>query len=195
MNKSKTNTIITLNVDGIEVQGKVHVWTALELVVEILYPYQGIKDDLYVSTIAAQYRNFNTGDHGEIRSKEMLNHLYFICKTIESNIDTLKSVVVEYTEQHEVIDNILKTKKSECCRAYNIELSDLEDFVSNTQENESSFEELENNHKCCIEIIEYEYEYYDSKVLLFKTLIQPHISMNIIPSKINQVIDFINKKR
>ena len=195
MNKSKTNTIITLNVDGIEVQGKVHVWTALELVVEILYPYQGIKDDLYVSAIAAQYRNFNTGDHGEIRSKEMLNHLYFICKTIESNIDTLRSVVVEYTEQHEVIDNILKTKTSECCGKYNVELSDLEDFVSNTQENESSFEELENNHKCCKEIIEYEYEYYDRKVLLFKTLIQPHISMNIIPSKIDQVIDFINKKR
>ena len=193
MNNSQSNTLITVTIDNIEVQGKVHVWTALELVVEILYPYQGIKDDLYVSTIAAQYRNFNTGDHGEIRSKEMLNHLYFICKTIESNIDTLKSVVVEYTEQHEVMDKILKTKTSECFRKYNVELSDLEDFVSNTQENESSFEELENNHQCCKEIIEYEYEYYDSKVLLFNTLIQPHISMNIIPSKINQVIDFINK--
>ena len=110
MNNSQSNTLITVTIDNIEVQGKVHVWTALELVVEILYPYQGIKDDLYVSTIAAQYRNFNTGDHGEIRSKEMLSHLYYICKTIENNIDTLKSVVVEYNEQHEVIDNILKTK-------------------------------------------------------------------------------------
>jgi hypothetical protein len=192
MNNSQTNTLITINVDGIEIQGIVHVWTTLELVVEILYPYQGIKDDLYVSTIAAQYRNFNTGDHGEIRSKEMLSHLYFICKTIESNIDILKSVVVEYTEQHEVIDNILKTKTTECFRAYKVELSDLEEFVSNPQVDESSLENLENNYKCCKEIMGFEYEYFDSKVLLFNTLIQPHISMNIIPSKIDQVIDFIN---
>ena len=194
MNNSQTNQLITVNVDGIEVQGKVHVWTALELVVEILYPYQGIKDDLYVSTIAAQYRNFNTGDHGEIRSKEMLSHLYFICKKIENNIDTLKSVVVEYIEKHEVTDNILKTKTSECFRAYNVELSDLEEFVSNPQVDESSLEKLENNYKCCKKIMDYEYEYFDSKVLLFNTLIQPHISMNIIPSKIDQVIDYINKK-
>jgi hypothetical protein len=193
MNNSQTNTLITINVDGIEVQGEVHVWTALELVVEIKFPYQGLKDDLYVSTIAAQYKNFKKGDHGEIRSKEMLNHLYFICKTIESNIDTLKSVVVEYTEQHEAIDNILKTKTSECFRAYNVELSDLEEFISNPQVDESSFEKLENNYRCCQEIMGFEYEYFDSKVLLFNTLIQPHISMNIIPSKIDQVIDFINK--
>ena len=195
MNNSQTNTMITINVDGIEVQGEIHVWTALELVVEILYPYQGIKDDLYVSTIAAQYRNFNTGDHGEIRSKEMLSHLYFICKTIESNIDTLKSVVAEYIEQHEVIDNLLKTKTSECFRAYNVELSDLEEFISNPQVDENSLDKYENNYKCFKEIMGFEYEYFDSKVLLFNTLIQPHISMNIIPSKINQVIDFINKKR
>jgi len=193
MNNSQTNTLITINIDGIEVQGEVHVWTALELVVEIKFPYEGIKDDLYVSAIAAQYKNFKKGDHGEIRSKEMLNQLYFICKTIESNIDTLKSVVVEYTEQHEVIDNILKTKTTECFRAYNVELSDLEEFISNPQVDESSFEKLENNYKCCKEIIGFEYEYFDSKVLLFNTLIQPHISMNIIPSKIDQVIDFINK--
>lgn len=195
MNKSKTNTLINVNVDGIEVQGVVHVWTALELVVEILYPYKGIKDDLYVSAIVAQYRNFNTGDHGEMRSKEMLSHLYYLCKAIDENIDKLKSVVVEYNEQHEVIDNILKTKTSESCSKFNVELSDLEDFVSNTQENESSFEELENNQMCCHEIIGFEYEYFESKVRLFNTLIQPHISMNIIPSKIDQVIDFINKKR
>ena len=195
MNNSQTNQLITVNIDGIEAQGKVHVWTALELVVEILYPYQGIKDDLYVSTTAAQYRNFNTGDHGEIRSKEMLSHLYYLCKAIEENIDTLKSVVVEYTEQHEVIDNILKTKTSECFRAYNVELSDLEEFISNSHVDENSLDNYENNHKCCKEIIEYEYEYFDSKVLLFNTLIQPHISMKIIPSKIDQVIDFINKRR
>ena len=195
MNNSQSNTLITVSIDNIEVQGKVHVWTALELVVEILYPYQGIKDDLYVSTIAAQYRNFNTGDHGEIRSKEMLSHLYYICKTIENNIDTLKSVVVEYNEQHEVIENILKTKTSECFKAYNVELSDIEEFISNSQVDENSLDKYENSYKCCKEIIEYEYEYSDSKVLLFNTLIQPHISMNIIPSKIDQVIDFINKKR
>ena len=194
MNNSKTNTLITVTIDGIEVQGEVHVWTALELVVEIRSPYQGIKDDLYVSTIAAQYRNLNTGDHGEIRSKEMLSHLYYLCKAIWKNIDKLKSVVVEYNEQHEVIDNILKTKTSECFRAYNVELSDLEEFVSNPQVDDSSFDKLENNYKCCKEIMAFEYEYFDNKVLLFNTLIQPHISKNIIPSKIDQVIDFINKR-
>ena len=195
MNNSHTNQLITVNVDGIEVQGKVHVWTALELVVEILYPYQGIKDDLYVSTIAAQYRNFNTGDHGEIRSKEMLSHFYYLCKAIDENIDKLKSVVVEYNEQHEVIDNILKTKTSESCSKFNVELSDLEEFVSNLHVDENSLDKYENNHMCCHEIIGFEYEYFDSKVLLFNTLIQPHISKNIIPSKIDQVIDFINKRR
>lgn len=64
MNKSKINTLIIVNVDGIDVRGKIDVWTALELVVEIRYPYQGIKDDLHVSAIAAQYRNFYTGDYG-----------------------------------------------------------------------------------------------------------------------------------
>jgi hypothetical protein len=195
MNYSQTNKLITVTIDGIEIQGEIHVWTALELVVEIRYPYQGIKDDLYVSAIAAQYKNFKKGDHGEIRSKEMLSHLYYLCKTIESNIDTLKSVVVEYTEQHEVIDNILKTKTSECFRAYKVELSDIEEFISNSQVDENSLDKYENSYKCCKEIIEYEYEYSDSKVLLFNTLIQPHISMNIIPSKIDQVIDYINKKR
>ena len=124
----------------------------------------------------------------------MLKHVYFICKTIESNIDTLKSEVTKYNKQIAVISNTLKIKTAKTLEKHQIKQCDLMEFISSADDN-NSIELSEKYHKCLKAIFTLEYKFLDRKKLLFNRVIQPHISIHIISSKIDQVVDYINEKK
>lgn len=67
------------------------------------------------------------------------------------------------------------------------------EFISSADDN-NSIELSEKYHQCLKAIFTVENKFLDRKKLLFNRVIQPHISIHVISSKIDQVVDYINEK-
>jgi len=71
--------VLTIELDGIKVEGLITSRNEIEIHVEITSPFKGHSTSRHISTLASPFISF-MGDYGDRKAREMLAELYRECK-------------------------------------------------------------------------------------------------------------------
>lgn len=88
---------ISINVDGVEVEGAILFRTPCDIVVEILSPYQGLKGKSHIPYFMTM-DNF-MGPFGDERAQTLLEDLYLCGRFLYPNLESLRKKWAEHQEQ------------------------------------------------------------------------------------------------
>jgi hypothetical protein len=102
--KPMKEEIIQIEVDGVEVDGKV-AWIPTDFSVEILKPYSGLKRyGDHILCIVAPYRNYMQRELRTERAREILTGLYKTAQRIEKNKGKLNKGLEQTQQRFEETD-------------------------------------------------------------------------------------------
>jgi len=92
------NEIISMLIDGIEVQGKIIYRSPQDINVEITRPYKNLITGSHIPYFAMGVHNFK-GEYGDKRALEFLKELYEIGKDIENILLIAKQRLLNSDEE------------------------------------------------------------------------------------------------
>lgn len=97
---------VSIEVDGIRIEGAILHRSRADIVVRIVSPYQGVTTGLHIPYFGlANPSNDFRGLYGDRTAAQLLDDLYHICAHVEENKEVLKIRVAEMDEAIESLDH------------------------------------------------------------------------------------------
>lgn len=106
----RTNTLIKIIIDKIEVEAHVLYFGRYDFLIEIIKPFKNLSGGLHVPYYGRKAFSYN-GEYGRARLIQILEYLYTLGKYLSGNMDVIKELFHEVDERIKNLESKMITEK------------------------------------------------------------------------------------